>query len=296
MLATDNLQRKSARRIPRVLLHAGSANTSSTVQLTWPQLQATPVFDLSYGGLVCSPEGWLHRPKLEQIFDLKLKLRGLEDLLPLKAKLIQIHSTSFGFAFESLSTDNRLILEQSVKDSLVIESLHPVSTQGSDSEVWLHGMFDTNFIFRSAGSEAQIEIARIEYDNLLWSFDRGQISLRKTTATLNTNSTESLAPSYRNLLERGGTDSSVPPLAQVKAEGKVGNSLSGRVSMGASWMHRLLKCLEKAEGLSAIQSSAIDLKPLIQLLKQQTQSESSADIPAARPRAFSGTLKEVRNH
>jgi hypothetical protein len=253
------------RKVPRILLANSEewAQAMAGVQLIWPNHHESAVFDLNYGGLIVSSQGYLERLKLHQSFEFKLKIRGLEDVVPLKARLIQIQPQTLGFIFESISTDNRLMIEQSVKDSLVAESLKELSQKSLPphirGDIWLHGPFDTNLIFSLGETSREIEKALIEYDNLIWRFEKGDVLLQKSVATAD---------------ESQGYYSS----AQVFTKG----AISSRVSMGASWMGRLLKCLEKAESFKSVSNSHFTLAPLVQLLQSQIKRQQGPQLKGVR--------------
>lgn len=252
--------KNSSRKLPRVLLASPreifGAQALNSVQLIWPDHQESPVYDISHSGLVVGNQVTLLRPKLNQSFEFKLKIRGLEDLVSMKAQLMQIQETSFGFAFETFSVENRLIIEQNLKDAILSENLRlmrtPFSLLGGLDEIWLHGPFDTNLNFR-LNSNLAVDFAQFEYDNVIWRIENSEISIQKSPAKL-------------------GEDQAY--------SSKIEKSLA-KVSLGASWMERLIKCFERAGPRLLEENSNLNLKPVIEILKQQIKFKMKL-IPPAR--------------
>jgi hypothetical protein len=182
--------------------------------------------------------------KLNQIIDLRLKIPGLEETLPFKVRLVRLKAPRYaGFVFENVSFDNRLALEQVTKDLIVTESFKsipvaqlPASLQ---CDLWLHGAFDTNVMLWFENDRLSVKKALVESDNLIWMYDAGQIFLQKSFPTSEENQ------SY------------------FKAE-ELFTKTATKVSMGASWMDRLIRVLDQAN-----ERRGGDLAGLLILLRSQ---------------------------
>jgi hypothetical protein len=228
-----------SQKIPRLLKISlpESQQAIPGLEILWPSRQFSAVFDISLSGLQVAAEIPPGQLRLHQNLDLRLKIPGLEDSLPLKARVAQLHPGVVGLTFENGNFANRLVLEQPVKDAILQSSLRelPISALPASMnapKLWLHGAFDTNVILWDGK-------ALIESENLIWMYDRGATFLQKSWPAIPE------AQEYFNTEELFRT-------SRVK------------VSMGASWMDRVIRWIDKAN-----QDRHGDLSELLQLLKSQ---------------------------
>lgn len=213
------------KKIPRLLLAHAEPYLEAIpgVEILWPDRSFSAVYDLSLSGFYVDARRQLGAVKMDQLTELRLKLPTLAESIPFKVRLVKMQGAAAGFVFENMGLENRLTLEQSLKDQIVTHSLKeipvaqlPVALRGS---LWLHGAFDTNLLLWFSSDSRQIEKAIVESDNLIWKYEAGSVSLLKTLPTI----LES--QEYLNAAEI------------VQASGR-------KVSMGASWMERLMRVLE----------------------------------------------------
>lgn len=245
-----------SKKIPRLFLVQGVPTLGSQlppmkgVRLLWPDYLnrfESAVLDLSLSGIVVPSTQLLSKVKLGQSFDVKLKLEwdegGPANSVPLKARVVRMTGNVIGLVFESISIEGRLVLDQVAKDNLVQNHLNELSTEELSphlrSDIWIHGPFDTNFFiwFKEDGNLKQ---AVIEYDHLLWIYQDGKVSLERSVSA---------------------SDEARGYLAPEALSGAAPGRHSGRVSMGASWLDRLLKLMELTANPQFL--------PLIQVLKHQ---------------------------
>lgn len=254
-----------SKKSPRLFLvqglsaNAGFPSLLKGVRLQWPERLnhfESEVLDISLSGIVIPNSPLLSKVKLEQSFELKLKLGWKEGLAAnsvlLKCRVGRLTGKMIGLVFESISLEGRLVLDQAIKDNLVQDHLREISTSELSpqlrSDIWVYGPFDTNFFvwFKEDGGLKQ---ALVEYDHLIWIYKEGQITLERSASVMD-EARGYLAPDALFLQ---------PPT-------------SGRVVMGASWLDRLLKLLDvpslQAEKQS-VSAWASRLQPLVQLLKSQ---------------------------
>lgn len=239
----DSLQTK---KIPRVLLaHGEDFNQKlSGAYVIWPDRGQSELIDISLSGMSIGAEGRLTKVLQNQSVPFELRIVGVEETLPLKARLVQTRSQSLGFLFESISSEGRLTLEQAIKDRLVTDNLKPRSPADLPSEsrgdLWLHGPFDTNVILWNQVGSEDLRRAHVEYDNLTWIYENGDVHLFKSSTAVSQNQ------SY--------FQSASSPVTG-----------SGKVSMGASWPDRLLKVLDRVNEREG------SLSKLLLLLRRQRE-------------------------
>jgi len=164
------------------------------ITLQWPNRSESVVFDLSFAGLAASTTvtSLVNTTRIEKIkmghaFDLALKIAGLEDPLPVKLKVVKLTAKVIGFAFDTLSSAGRLVIEQTMKDALICLNLREESTARLHphlkADSWWHGPFDTNiFVWREADQSLRKLV--VEYDNLVWIYDQGEVSIVRSMAAL----------------------------------------------------------------------------------------------------------------
>lgn len=217
---------KSIKKIPRLLLAHQETYFEAIpgVEALWPDRTYSPVYDLGLSGLAVDAHAQIGSLKPDQVLQLRLKLPGLPETLPFQVRLVQLKAPRYaGFVLENLGFENRLALEQVTKDKIVIESLKDVPVaqlpQPLQGDLWLHGAFDTNFVMWFQAGRLEISKALIEYDNLIWMYDNGSVYLQKSLPNTEENQTY-LKP--QDLFVKTPT----------------------KVSMGASWMGRLIRVVE----------------------------------------------------
>lgn len=234
----------ASKKIPRLLVAQSpeSFHALKDIQAIWPDRQESKVYDLSFGGMVLSANPLWGRVNPEQNLDFLLRVRGFEDPLPIKAKIKKISSHSVGLIFDNQLAEGRLAFEQVVKDRIVSENLHssaletlPAELQSAD--VWLHGPFDTNVILWKKEGTNEIEKAIVEYDNLVWIWQKNTWAVQRSLTATDESS------GYYNATE-------------------LFDGTRNRVSMGASWLDRLCKLLSTVN-----EEQSGDLQNLVALLK-----------------------------
>jgi hypothetical protein len=233
-----------SKKIPRFLTAQTTGDYKDGIpgiQALWPDRSESAVYDLSLSGMAISPNHHFSKVKLHESFDFNLRIRGLEDHVLVKARLVRIHPKYLGVIFESMSIEGRLTLDQHTKDRLIVESIKEVRLSSlpreQSGDLWLHGVFDTNVILWLSPETQKIQKALIEYENLVWNFDNGETLLQKSAAAIDE--------------------------SQSYFQNREGLTPGAKVSMGASWLDRLIRTLQK------IDENRGDLSPLIQLLRSQ---------------------------
>lgn len=235
-----------SKKIPRLLLaqNPQSLQPLLNIQALWPGRGISEVYDLSFGGMVISAMGHSSRIDYEKEYEFLLRIPGLEDPHPIKARIKRVTPQSFGLIFDNNLAEGRLALEQVMKDQIVSDNLResgkdtlPGELQTAD--LWLHGPFDTNVILWKKPGTAEIQKALIEYDNVTWIYDNGELIVQR---------------SFTAVDEEHGYFN-VNNLSDPK---------KNKVSMGASWLDRLLKLLTK---VALVRGG--DLVLLLDLLKKQ---------------------------
>lgn len=205
-----------------------SATPLKGVSWMWPDRSRSEVFDLSLAGALISAKGLLGKIKVDQHFEIRLDLDEKADnqrtSIFLKTKVAQISGNVIGLVFESLSSDRRLQIEQVVKDRLFIQNIHPVSQSMSVAHFagaeWFHAPFDTNIFLWQSNPGYSLEKAIVEYDNCLWIFEQDHpVQVFKSGAATDP------AKGYLH----------IPDILQNSGV---------KISVGASWLDRLNKCLE----------------------------------------------------
>ncbi len=232
-----------SKKVPRFLKAYSESlmQPLKNVKVLWPDRTESLVYDLSLGGMVVSAEGALGKYKLYDSFDFLLCLPQIDEPLVLTARIVSLNSQIAALNFESITVDRRLMLEQSFKDQLIYENLRslPVTELPFDlqGQMWLHGPFDTNLILWTEPNSNQVYQSVIEYENLVWFLSEGDSILKKTVSAVE--------DSQKYL-----------SLSDIQHKG-------AKVSMGASWLDRLIKCLEK------VQDERGDVFQVLQWLKSQ---------------------------
>ena len=235
----------NTKKMPRLFLAHGDEDFQpmNGLKVIWPDLAESQVFDLSFSGIAVSSLNRMSKYKLGANFEIKLRVFPEGLTLVMKVRLIRMTAKVIGFIFESISTEGRLVLDQVIKDRFVLENLRQTSTAAlppsMQSQVWVHGPFDTNFMIWKKES-GELDQVIVEYDNLLWIYQQGRVTIQKS------------------------------PSAVDEARGYLANpealaSTPGTVSMGASWLDRLLKLMDKAQA----QLDSPDMKALQSLLRAQ---------------------------
>ncbi len=250
----------SSRKLPRLFLIQGLPGNDDQfvpikgVKVIWPeslQRHESAVLDLSLAGLAIQGSGLIAKVKMGQSFDLRLKIEGNSEDLILKSRIVRMSGKMIGVVFESISAQGRMVLDQTIKDRLIESSMQCFSTADLhptlQAPIWLHGPFDTNVFVWNKTQDGQVgaDIAQalIEYDHLVWIYNEGKVSLQKTGSAID---------ETRGYL--------TPDLMTAE---------SAKISMGASWLDRLLKLLTAMELNQSVVQSKVDLKVLQQILRSQ---------------------------
>jgi hypothetical protein len=232
----------TSKKIPRLLLAHGDQVLSPlpNLQVLWPGRTESDLYDISLSGMAISHNPPLSdKMKLHQSVDFNLRVKGLDDHISLKARLVKVHPQYLGFIFESMSIEGRLVIDQVTKDRIILETLREKSQEVLPTEmrgdIWLHGAFDTNLILWKSADGASLLKVLVEYENLTWVCRGDELILHKSPSAVDENQT------YFNPSE---------VFSPVR-----------KVSQGASWMDRLIKVVEK------LQDQRGDLFVLLTLLK-----------------------------
>ncbi len=236
---------RTTKKVPRLLLaHAEEyLEAIPEVQVLWPDRTYSAVYDLSLSGLSVDAHAQLGGLRLDQSLELRLKIPGQEETTPFKVRVVRLKANVAGFVFENTGFDNRLVLDQITKDQIVSDSMKeiplsqlPEQLRGS---LWLHGAFDTNVIVNFRAGRLEVEHAVVESDNTVWIYDNGAISVQKSAGTAD----ESAAYFQASELLNPGPR---------------------KVSMGASWMDRVIRVLDQVN-----ERRGGDLAGLLILLRSQ---------------------------
>lgn len=206
------------------------------VLIILPDNTYVPVLGLSLAGIAIPASGLMGKYKVGQFFDAKIKIFNNPTHLEVKVQVLKITAHMIGLVFDILATDGRLKLDQPQKDQLVINNLRHMPTkdlqQSLQADVWYHGPFDTNvFIWKKAGSP-HINKMIVEYDNILWIYNEGKIDIQKSI------SATSESKGY------------AAPLIETAGQ---------KISMGASWMARLIKTLEQVADSEGYMNEAVNV-------------------------------------
>ncbi|MGZ5279797.1 MAG: PilZ domain-containing protein [Pseudobdellovibrionaceae bacterium] len=237
---------KATKKIPRLLLaHADTYfEAIPGVEVLWPDRSFSAVYDLSLSGLAVDAGAQVGSLKLDQVMELRLKVPGLAATLPFKVRMVRLKAPRYaGFVFENVGIENRLVLEQITKDKIVIDSLKDIPPQELPQDLqgqqWIHGAFDTNLILWFQPERLEVSKALVEYDNLIWMYDAGSVFLQKSLPNADEN---------QNYLKS----------QELFVKTAV------KVSMGASWMERLIRVIEAVN-----EKRAGELSGLLILLRSQ---------------------------
>lgn len=216
----------SQKKTPRIFLNpqAPANEPLPGVSWMWPDRSRSQVFDLSLAGMLVSSKGYVGKLKLNEQFDSRLDLDEKGTSIQVKVRVEKISADLLSLSFESLSADRRLIIEQGLKDRILIQNLKkmkataglPAQMQGAD---WFHGPFDTNFFLWQLNPGYSLEKAIVEYDHLLVLFEEG-----KALQVFKSGSATEAAKGY------------LPTLNS--------NPSGMKIAMGASWLDRLSKCMD----------------------------------------------------
>jgi hypothetical protein len=211
----------SHKNLPRLLTEdSGQAlKALKGVHLVWPDLSRSAVFDIGVSGLSVKSVSEFGKIKVGATKQVRIEIPGINDFINLNLKIAKQSGHNLGLHFESITSDGRLVLPQALKDQLAAENMQSHTTEtlfpNLRADLWLHGPYDTNILIWREGTE--IVQAMLEYDNLLWTFERGEVSLQKS----------------QNLFS--------------ESRGYFGSKATAPVAMGASWPDRLLKLLTQVE-------------------------------------------------
>jgi hypothetical protein len=242
----------NSKKMPRVLLPSLQQEYVAMpgVSWMWPDRTRSSVFDLSLAGMIVSAKGQLGKFKVGQQLNSRLDLDDKGTSVFLKTKIAQMSGETIGLVFESLSSEGRLVVEQNTKDRLVIQNMKQAHGDLAVSHFrgaqWFHGPFDTNFFLWQANPGYSLEKAIVEYDHVLWIFEQDQpLQIFKSGAATD------IAKGYLSIpdhLQRGGV----------------------KISVGASWLDRLNKCLEVLIQGQYLPGSEESLRILQHILRTQT--------------------------
>ena len=190
-----------------------------SVNLVWPDLSRTSIFDLSVAGLTAKWVPEFGKVRIGTTRKIRIEIPGITDFISLDVKFSKHTAQSVGLSFENITSEGRLVLQQVIKDQLVIDNISLKNTESLfpslRADVWLHGPYDTNIMLWLEGEE--IVQAVLEYDNLQWIYEDGEILLQKSKNTAG------------------------------ESKGYFGSKAGAPVVMGTSWPDRLLRMLAKIE-------------------------------------------------
>lgn len=220
-----HLEMQLFKRLPRLFLAHDHSNflTMSGVRAILPDRTDCRVMDISFSGVAIEARGVLSKMRVGAAVSVRLKFdNGVENQIQLR--LVRLTSDMMGFAFESISPEGRLQIEQLHRDQLIkgnlqlfqTSHLHPLMR----ADAWVHGPFDTNFFFWKTDA-GNLQKFILEYDHLILSFDAGKMKLSKSHSVVDP------AKGY------------VGPLLDL---------VPSAVSVGSSWLDRLLSILDAGMG------------------------------------------------
>lgn len=214
----------SQKKTPRLFLNPRAPVNEPLIGVSWmwPDRSRSPVFDISLAGMLVSAKGYIGKLKLGEQFESRLDLDDKGASIQVKVRVEKISADSLSLAFESLSADRRLVIEQNLKDRILIQNFKKMKdTSGLAPQLqgaeWFHGPFDTNFFMWQLNPGYSLEKAIVEYDHLLVIFEEG-----KALQVYKSGSATEAAKGY------------LPHLTNPGA----------KISMGASWLDRLSKCMD----------------------------------------------------
>ncbi len=222
----------SKKKFPRLFLAMkdGVDSALQGVQFVWPDRSTSAILDMSYAGIAIASavdDGGgnlkrLTKIKLGDSLDGKIRLEASGEAIPLKLRVVKLTSNSIGFVINTMSASGRLMMEQTAKDTLVLKNIRKISSAHLhatlNADLWFHGPFDSNIFIWNSSANSVSKIV-LEYDNLLLTYDNGKVILQKSMAASDE--------------ERGYEAPLLEP--------------SGNVSMGASWLDRLIKLIGQIE-------------------------------------------------
>ena len=229
MLLTNN---RTTRKVPRVFLQDDSVLISLTgILLQWPDRTFSPVLDLSLSGIAVPVTGLMSSLKIGQEVSPRLRLSATAEPIVLKMRIQRMTANQLFLGFDSLSTEGRLQLEQPIKDELIRNNFRRRNVIRPEHQgmQWFCAPFETNVLLSD-------DVLLCEYESLLLKIEKNVITLQKTSPT------SEEARGYFG--------------AWVENENQ-------KVSMGASWVQRLIKVLAT--------SHIAELKEAAQFLESLTQ-------------------------
>jgi hypothetical protein len=242
------------RRFPRVFLTASEETLTpvSGILLALPDRTHIPILSMSAAGVIVPTQGVIGQLRLGQVLECKLKFAVNLEPVILRLKVMRLTAQFACLAIDTLAFDDRLKIEQVIKDQIIFSNLHvcsnshlPGGWKGSEQPEqirWWSGPFDTNLLVclslaHEAGSEPQVLSTLIEYDGIILS--------------------QEMTASDQWFLKR-----SVPTVDESKGyAGPWFDEEPQKISMGTNWRARLLRLLETSE-------YAKEFEPLILSLNQ----------------------------
>ncbi len=216
----------SSKKTPRIFLNPKSLEKTPMpgVSWMWPDRSRSSVYNLSLAGMLVSAKGYVGKLKTGEQFESRLDLDEKGTSIQVKVRVEKISATTLSLSFESLSADRRLIIEQGLRDRILIQNLKKMDDVSGlplqmQTAQWFHGPFDTNFFLWQLNPGYSMEKAIVEYDNLICVFEEGKsLQIYKSGAA-----TEAAKGYFPNLTT---------------------TSAGMKIAMGASWLDRLAKCLD----------------------------------------------------
>ncbi len=225
-------------KLPRMFMANGQNKMAplTGIQLMWDRKVYSPIFDISFSGLIIPNHLKPNSVKIGQIHDLFLEIENVPENIPLKLKVIRMKPETIGFALDSISTEGRLKIEQSVKDFIIKNNLNFLDSSHLEIEMqastWVHGPFDTNiFIWKQ---DQKITQVLFEYDHILFISNGERSKIRKSLSTV-----------------KVGTGYGTQMLEFLFTQDTKGldfTTKQPKVSVGASWVDRLHQLLPEDQG------------------------------------------------
>lgn len=225
-------------KLPRMFMANGQNKMSplTGIQLMWDRKVYSPIYDISFSGLIIPNHLKPNSVKIGQIHELYLAIENVPENIPLKLKVIRMTPETIGFALDSISTEGRLKMEQSVKDFIIKNNLRFLATDHLEVEMqaqtWVHGPFDTNiFIWKKDQKVTQV---LFEYDHILFISNGERSKVRKSLSTV-----------------KVGTGYGTPMLEFLFTQDTKKLDFTAqqpKVSIGASWADRLYLLLPEDQG------------------------------------------------
>jgi hypothetical protein len=158
-------------RTPR-LFRVGHWSPLWGVMAIGPQRKILPVYDISSSGMVLGHlnlNAFSTKSKPGERVQFQLLLSASKEPVLIQASVEHVHSSQSFLAFSQRLADQRLMIEQTLKEEIILDNLRVMPNEVESkviaselNKVWIHGPFDTNFVF-----DPKIGIFFAEFDGVI---------------------------------------------------------------------------------------------------------------------------------